>query len=65
MDDYNLQSWSVDRRCKLMRKLNGSLDKLRAATNIDIPVPEMKGNIVQLHIIYFKNFIKKLEQGLI
>ena len=65
MDDYGLQSWGIDTRCKLLKKLNSSLDKLRATTNIDIPHPELHGNIVQLHIIYFKNFIKALKQELI
>lgn len=65
MDEYGLQCWSIDKRCKLIEKLDSSLEKLRAITNIDIPQPQIKGNIVQLHIIYFKNFIKALKEGLI
>lgn len=61
-DDYDLDSWNISRRVKLIKKLNSSLKKLSNKLNIDIPQVEIVGNKILLHILYFKNFMSKTKQ---
>lgn len=61
-DDYDLDSWNIRRRVKLIKKLNSSLKKLSNRLNIDIPQAEIVGNKILLHILYFKNFMSKTKQ---
>lgn len=60
MDDYNLDQWNIERRCALVKKLNSSLHKLEEKLNIELPQVVLIGNSVNIHILYFKNFMYKL-----
>lgn len=60
MDDYNLGQWGIEQRCALVKKLNGSLHKLEQQLNIELPQVVLDGNKVNIHILYFKNFMYKL-----
>lgn len=60
MDDYNLDQWSITRRCELVKKLNSSLKKVEDKTGLELPKAYLNGNYVCLHIMYFKNFMYKL-----
>lgn len=61
-EDYDLDSWNIRRRVKLIKKLNSSLKKLSDKLHIDIPQAEIVGNKILLHILYFKNFMSKTKQ---
>lgn len=60
MDDYNLGQWGIEQRCALVKKLNNSLHKLEQQLNIELPQVVLDGNKVNIHILYFKNFMYKL-----
>lgn len=63
MEDYGLECWNIHNRVELVKKLNSSLAKLENVLHMELPKAYLKGNKVVLHIMYFKNFIAKINEN--
>lgn len=60
---YGLYCWNIQTRVQLVKKLNSSLSKLENVLHMELPKAYLKGNEVVLHILYFKNFIAKINEN--